>query len=122
MNRKFFFIGLLMLSLTMFMGASLSLAATFDVNMGDMTPADCVTFGPSDIGFVDCTSFTGGILVSAMTSISTGDTVRWTMKSTPHTATSGPTGGPNVPCGTGDLFDSGVGKAFTPAFYFAHKI
>ena len=62
-----------------------------------------------------------GILVAAQTTISTGDTVRWTMASTPHTVSSGPTGGPNVACGTGDLFDSGTANAFTPGFVFTHQ-
>src|SRR5579862_3913321 len=108
MSKKFFLIGLLMLNLSLFIGASTTMAAIFDVDMGKVAPP-CGGAGTTDIGFVDCTSSTGGILVDAMTTISAGDTVRWTMRSTPHTATSGPTGGPAGACATGDNFDSGVG-------------
>ena len=104
MSKKFFFIGLLMLSLIAFMGGSKTLAATFDVDMGDMAPP-CGGAGATDIGFVDCTSGTGGILLTAMTTIAAGDTVRWTMRSTPHTATSGSsdTGGAGCLCNGGQF-------------------
>jgi len=123
MNRKFFFIGLLMLSLTAFMGASRTMAAIFDVDMGKMAPP-CGGAGASDIGFVDCTSSTGGIIVAAQTTISAGDTVRWTMRGTPHTATSetalGTGGSVATMCGTGDTFDSGIANSATAGFVFTH--
>ena len=113
-----------MLSLMTFMGVALIRAATYDVDMGKMAPP-CGGAGATDIGFVDCTSNTGGILATAMTTISVGDTVRWTARSTssPHTTTSeaGMTGGPNAACATGDLWDSGVANAFTPGFVFTHQ-
>src|ERR1700746_2137321 len=87
MSKKFFLIGLLMLSLSLFIGASTTMAAIFDVNMGKVAPP-CGGAGPTDIGFVDCTSSTGGANAIAMTSIMAGDTVRWTMTATPHTTTS----------------------------------
>ena len=38
MNRKFVFIGFLMSSLMTYVGASLTMAATYDVDMGNMDP------------------------------------------------------------------------------------
>jgi plastocyanin len=119
MNKKFFFIGLLMLSLTAFMGVSSTMAANFAVNMGKTAPP-CGGAGATDIGFVDCTSSTGGIIAAAVSTIAVGDSVVWTMTSTPHTTTSGPTGGPAAACATGDLWDSGTANAFTPGFVFTH--
>jgi plastocyanin len=99
-------------------------AATFDVDMGDRD-APCGGYVPTGIGFVDCnTTMTGGLYVTAVTNISLGDTVRWTLRSTPHTVTSQTalnTGGQfATPCGTGDLFDSGIANAFTTGFVFTY--
>jgi len=84
----------------------------------------CGSFDPADMGFVDCTSSTGGNLVTAMTTISVGDTVTWTMRSTPHTVTSqtalGTGGTGPTTCGTGDIFDSGIANSFTVGFVFSH--
>jgi plastocyanin len=49
----------------------------------------------------------------ATTTISVGDAVTWTMRSTPHTVTA-------TPCGTGDVFDSGIANAITLGFVFTH--
>jgi plastocyanin len=121
MNKKGIFIGLMMLGLFVLIGTSRTSAETFDVNMGDASP-DCSAFGATDVGFVDCTSKTGGIGTTAVTTISAGDTVRWTMRSTPHTATSeaGLTGGPSAACATGDKWDSGITNAFSAGLVFTH--
>ena len=121
MSKKVIFSGFITLSLLMFIGASRTLAATFDVNMGDAAPP-CSSFGATDVGFVDCTSNTGGVGETAVTTISAGDTVRWTMRSTPHTVTSeaGLTGGPKGACGTRDNWDSGIANAFSAGFVFSH--
>ena len=71
-NRKIAFMELLILFL-MFIGPSLTHAAIFDVNIGKMAPP-CGGASTTDIGFVDCTSSTGGFAATAMTSISVGDT------------------------------------------------
>src|SRR5262245_6975510 len=111
MKQWSIFIGFLMF---MFLGPFSVEAATLDVDMGN-NDAPCNNFGPSDIGFVDCTSGSGGLLLIATTAATAGDTVQWTMRSTPHTTTSQAAlgGGPAAACGTGDNFDSGVGNAFT---------
>jgi len=104
MNRKSVFIGLLMLSLMIFMGASLTHAAIFDVDIGDRRPP-CGDYDSTAIGFVDCnTTGTGGFLVTAVTNISVGDTVRWTMRATPNSVASQAALNSYVaaPCGTGD--------------------
>src|SRR6266446_1550580 len=111
-----------MLSLMTFMVVALTHAKTVDVNMGKNAPP-CGVAGEGEIGFVDCTSSTGGILVIAMTTITPGDSVRWTMRGTPHTVTTEAalTGGPAAACGTGDKFDSELANAFTPGFVFTHQ-
>src|SRR2546422_5446786 len=99
MSRKTFFIGFLMLSLVGFMGTSWTQAATtYDVEMGKLAPP-CGPAGTTDIGFVDCTSSTGGVVTTAITTIMVGDSVKWTMGAPPHTATSSLTasGGPLGP-------------------------
>src|ERR1700751_1128358 len=106
------------------MGISRTQAAIFDVNMGKMAPP-CGGAGASDIGFVDCTSSTGGAAVVAMTSIMAGDTVRWTMTALPPTTTSeialGTGGSGPTACATGDSWDSGIPNAFTLGFIFTHQ-
>src|SRR5262245_13440968 len=123
MSKKIFLVALLMLSL-MFLGTSWTMAATFDVDMGDMV-SPCGGAGASDIGFVDCTNGTGGILINALTTITAGDSVRWTMRGTPHTASSqtaiGTGGAAATACATGDLFDSGIANAFTPGFVYTRQ-
>ena len=75
-----------------------------------------------EIGFVDCTGSTGGLLATAMTTIPVGDTVRWTMTSAPHTVTTEAVlkGGTAAACVTGDNFDSGVANAFTLGLAYTH--
>jgi plastocyanin len=96
-------------------------ASAADVDMGNLDPP-CGSFGATDIGFVDCTSNTGGIIATATTTISPGGTVRWTMRSTPHNVVTEAalTGGPAAACGTGDKFDSGIANAFSPGFVYTH--
>src|SRR6266446_5012766 len=99
MNKRFI---ILILILVGFLETSRIQAAIFDVDMGKQNPP-CGAAGAADIGFMDCTSNTGGITVTAMTAISVGDTVRWTMTAVPHTTTSeaGLTAGPPAACATG---------------------
>src|SRR5579862_8624378 len=125
--RKVFFIGLFMFGFMMLLGAALTYAATFDVYMGDDSPpCGGPSIFPVPVGFVDCTSNTGGSQAIAVTSISAGDTVRWTMISTPHTTTSetalnASTGGDTgAPCGTGDTWNSGAPNAFNTGLVFTH--
>lgn len=122
MSRKSFIIGFLILNSVGFIGTSWTQAAsTHNVDMGKQAPP-CGVAGASDIGFVDCASRTGGFKVVPRTVIKKGDTVKWTMRGTPHTVTSEAalTGGPAAACGTGDIFDSAIANSFTSFYVFTH--
>src|SRR5262245_34517914 len=85
-SRNIFFVGFLV-QILLFLIVSSAHAADFNVDMGNADPP-CGSFATGDSGFVDCQSNTGGLNVTAITTIHVGDTVSWTMRATPHTATS----------------------------------